>query len=57
MILTHIRGNRFQKVDMTGGEGNIRDSLGRIKMVDEEDSTLRNRRNYQRSYAINYYGW
>lgn len=48
------RGNRFQKVDMTGGEGNLRDSIGRIKMVDENDSTLRLRRNYQRSYAINY---
>jgi formylglycine-generating enzyme required for sulfatase activity len=48
------RGNRFQKIDMTGGEGNLRDSLGRIKMVDEADSALRLRRNYQRSYAINY---
>jgi formylglycine-generating enzyme required for sulfatase activity len=48
------RGNRFQKVDMSGGEGNLRDSLGRIKMIDEVDSTLRLRRNYQRSYAINY---
>jgi gliding motility-associated lipoprotein GldJ len=48
------RGNRFQKVDLAGGEGNLRDSLGRIKMVDENDSTLRLRRNYQRSYAINY---
>lgn len=48
------RGNRFQKTDMSGGEGNLRDSLGRIKMIDEVDSTLRLRRNYQRSYAINY---
>jgi sulfatase modifying factor 1 len=48
------RGNRFQKIDMSGGEGNFRDSLGRIKMVDESDSTLRSRRNYQRSYAINF---
>lgn len=48
------RGNRFQKVDLSGGEGNLRDSLGRIRMIDEADSTLRNRRNYQRSYAINY---
>ena len=39
---------------MSGGEGNLRDSLGRIKMIDEPDSSLRNRRNYQRSYAINY---
>ena len=48
------RGNRFQKVDMSGGEGNLRDSIGRMKMIDENDSTLRLRRNYQRSYAINY---
>jgi len=39
---------------MSGGEGNLRDSLGRIKMTDESDSTLRTRRNYQRSYAINF---
>jgi gliding motility-associated lipoprotein GldJ len=48
------RGNRFQKNDLSGGEGNLRDSIGRIKMIDEVDSTLRNRRNYQRSYAINF---
>jgi gliding motility-associated lipoprotein GldJ len=48
------RGNRFKKVDMSGGQGNLRDSIGRIKEVDEVDSTLRNRRNYQRSYAVNY---
>jgi len=48
------RGNRFKKIDMSGGQGNLRDSLGRIKEVDEVDSTLRNRRNYQRSYAVNY---
>src|SRR4051812_17960412 len=33
------RGNRFQKIDMSGGEGNLRDSLGRIKMIDETDSS------------------
>ena len=48
------RGNRFQKVDMTLCQGNLRDSIGRIKMVDEKDSTLRMRRNYQRSYAVNF---
>jgi gliding motility-associated lipoprotein GldJ len=49
-----FRGNVFKKVDKSGGEGNMRDSLGRIKMVRENDSTLQNRRNYQKSYAINY---
>lgn len=48
------RGNRFQKVDMALGQGNLRDSLGRIKMINEVDSTLRFRRNYQKSYAVNY---
>ena len=48
------RGNVFQKVDVTGGAGNLRDEKGRIKMVPEDDSTLRNRRNYQKSYAVNY---
>ena len=48
------RGNEFKKVDINLGQGNLRDSLGRIKYVNESDSSLRNRRNYQRSYAINY---
>ncbi|TAE13247.1 MAG: gliding motility lipoprotein GldJ [Bacteroidetes bacterium] len=49
-----VRGNIFKKVDMSGGEGNLRDSLGRIKYVNESDSALRNRRNYQRHYALNF---
>jgi len=48
------RGNEFKKVDLSGGEGNLRDSLGRIKYVAESDSSLMNRRNYQHSYAVNY---
>jgi gliding motility-associated lipoprotein GldJ len=52
--LNPYRGNVFQKVDMTGGAGNLRDDRGRIKMVAEADSALRNRRNYQKSYAVNY---
>ena len=39
---------------MTGGQGNLRDSMGRIKYVPENDSSLSERRNYQHSYAINY---
>ncbi len=49
-----FRGNVFKKVDMSGGAGNLRDDKGRIKMVSEDDADLRNRRNYQRSYATNY---
>lgn len=49
-----FRGNVFKKVDKSGGEGNMRDSLGRIKMVLESDSSLQSRRNYQKANAINY---
>jgi len=49
-----VRGNVFKKVDMSKGQGNLRDNLGRIIMVPESDSALRNRRNYQRSYAVNF---
>jgi gliding motility-associated lipoprotein GldJ len=48
------RGNKFLKVDLSKGEGNLRDSLGRIKMIPESDSALKSRRNYQHSYAVNY---
>ena len=49
-----FRGNVFKKVDMSGGAGSLRDDKGRIKMIPEADSALRNRRNYQKSYATNY---
>lgn len=52
--LNSFRGNVFKQVDKSGGEGNLRDSLGRIKTIQESDSALRSRRNYQKSYAINY---
>jgi len=49
-----FRGNVFQQIDRSGGEGNLRDDKGRIKMTPESDSSLRNRRNYQKAYAVNY---
>jgi formylglycine-generating enzyme len=52
--LNPIRGNVFKQVDMAPGQGNLRDDKGRIIMKQEKDSTLKNRRNYQRSYALNY---
>ena len=52
--LNPFRGNVFKQVDMSGGQGNLRDAKGRIQMKVEKDSTLRDRRNYQRSYAVNY---
>ncbi|TAF49802.1 MAG: gliding motility lipoprotein GldJ, partial [Sphingobacteriia bacterium] len=48
------RGNVFTEIDRSGGEGNLRDDKGRIKMKAQSDSALRNRRNYQKAYAINY---
>lgn len=48
------RGNIFKQIDKSLGEGNMRDDRGRIIMKAESDSSLRNRRNYQKSYAINY---
>ncbi len=52
--LSPVRGNVFKKVDMSLGAGSLRDSLGRIIMVKENDKDLRNRRNYQKSYAIDF---
>lgn len=48
------RGNLFSKIDKSRGEGNLRDDKGRIVFVPESDSSLKNRRNYQKSNAINY---
>ncbi len=48
------RGNIFKKVDTAGGVGNYRDSLGRIKMVQQPAKELQSRRNYQRAKAIDY---
>ena len=49
-----FRGNVFKQIDTTNGAGNLRDSKGRIKYKQEDDGTLANRRNYQKSYALNY---
>ncbi|MFP5040360.1 SUMF1/EgtB/PvdO family nonheme iron enzyme [Parasediminibacterium sp. JCM 36343] len=49
-----IRGNVFKVVDNSAGAGNLRDSLGRIKMKLQPDSVLKDRRNYQKAYAVDY---
>lgn len=49
-----FRGNVFQQIDMSGGQGNLRDDKGRIKMKPESDSAIKNRRNYQKANALNY---
>lgn len=49
-----FRGNEFKQVDRSGGQGNMRDSMGRIKMIAESDSALHGRRNYQRAYAVDF---
>lgn len=49
----YYRGNKFQRVDLSTGKAE-RDSLGRIKYRDETDDEVKNRRNYQKGYAIDY---
>lgn len=49
-----LRGNVFKTVDVSGGIGNLRDSLGRIKMKNENDADLKDRRNYQKAYAVDH---
>ena len=48
--LNSYRGNVFMKPDFDGGL----DSMGRVKYVREDDGDLSNRRNYRKSYAIDY---
>jgi gliding motility-associated lipoprotein GldJ len=49
----YYRGNNFQRIDNSTGKPE-RDSMGRIKYRDETDEELKNRRNYQKGYAVNY---
>ncbi len=49
----YFRGNKFQRMDMSTGKPE-RDSMGRIKYRDETDDEVKNRRNYQKGYAIDY---
>jgi hypothetical protein len=49
----YYRGNKFQRMDLSTGKAE-RDSLGRIKYRDETDDEVKNRRNYQKGYAIDY---
>lgn len=47
-----VRGNVFMTVDRT--QSSLKDSLGRIRRMQEPDSISKERLNYQRSYAIDY---
>ena len=49
----YYRGNNFQRIDLSSGKAE-RDSLGRIKYRDETEEELKNRRNYQKGYVIDY---
>ena len=49
-----FRGNEFKQIDFARGEGNLRDDKGRIIYKTESDSSLVNRRNYQKGYAVNH---
>jgi gliding motility-associated lipoprotein GldJ len=56
----YYRGNTFKKnyvADPTSGDPSVRyekDSVGRVKQVNENDEDLKKRRNYQKFYAIDY---
>jgi formylglycine-generating enzyme required for sulfatase activity len=49
----YYRGNNFQRMDVSSGKPE-RDSMGRIKYRDETNEEVKNRRNYQKGYAVNY---
>jgi formylglycine-generating enzyme required for sulfatase activity len=50
----YFRGNIFKRVKKDANGEATRDTLGRVVMENEPDSLLKKRRNYQRSYAIDY---
>lgn len=52
--LNPYRGNIFQQVKKDASGKPVVDSLGRIEYVTEQDSLLRNRRNYQHAYDKDY---
>ncbi len=52
--LNPYRGNIFKKPVKDENNEYQRDSLGRVKMVEETAEDLKKRRNYQKSNAINY---
>jgi gliding motility-associated lipoprotein GldJ len=51
--LNPFRGNTFKQVIDTAA-GSKRDEAGRIIYKTENDDSLKNRRNYQKAYAVNY---
>ncbi|MFN9950976.1 MAG: gliding motility lipoprotein GldJ, partial [Bacteroidota bacterium] len=52
--LNPFRGNVFKKIDISAGQGSLRDDKGRIKMIPQTDDELKNRTNYRKAYAIDY---
>ncbi len=51
----YFRGNIFKRIKKDSATGEAtKDSLGRVVMENEVDSTLKKRRNYQKSFAIDY---
>ena len=52
--LNPYRGNVFKKPVKDENNEYQRDSLGRVKMIEETDEDLKKRRNYQKANAINY---
>ena len=52
--INYFRGNKFQKYYKNSGGEYERDSMGRLKKVDIDDSEVENRANYQKNNVINY---
>lgn len=54
--ISSVRGNIFTKVDNPdpSDPSKARDSLGRLKRIQESDSISKGRLNYTRSYAVDY---
>jgi formylglycine-generating enzyme required for sulfatase activity len=50
----YFRGNKFQKYYKNSAGEFERDSLGRLKKSDISDEEVKNRRNYQHNYAMDY---
>ncbi|MDI9359010.1 MAG: SUMF1/EgtB/PvdO family nonheme iron enzyme [Phycisphaerales bacterium] len=52
--LQPFRGNDFKSIDTTGSGQSSVDAIGHVNMVEQQDSTLTTRLNYQHAYAVNY---
>ncbi|MER3127553.1 SUMF1/EgtB/PvdO family nonheme iron enzyme, partial [Bacillus pumilus] len=53
--LNPFRGNKFSRDSIDQSQGiAVIDAKGRVEQIPEKDEDLKNRRNYQRAYAVDY---